>query len=359
MPKSKIKLMFWALPPVILGIFVASFIFNNISFERAPQTAEVNNAVETIPSPSVLKEPEFVNLAFGGDTMLDRGVRHSVVKNFGGDYAQLFNNLDILKSFDVVFANLEGTASDQGKDLHNLYSFRMDPKVIPVLKNAGFSVLSVANNHVGDWGLPAYVDTLARLKENGILYTGGGNNKGEAETPAIIEKNGIKIGFLGFSDKGPNYMAAKENTAGILLASDPDFDNIIINASKQVDYLIVSFHFGEEYQTVHNARQEYLAHKAVDDGAKIIIGAHPHVPEDTEVYKNSFIAYSLGNFIFDQSWSKPTMQGIMLEIKLSKDGSMIVKKDTTQLNSAFQLEKVTVGKPQKITFPTAKNASAL
>ena len=164
----------------------------------------------------------------------------------------------------------------------------------------------------------------------------------------------MKIGFLAFSDVGPDNMAADDNTAGILLASDPNFDEIIQNASKQVDYLIVSFHFGTEYQTKHNDRQEYLAHRAVDDGAKIIIGGHPHVVEDTEVYKNSFIAYSLGNFIFDQSWSSPTMQGMILQMKLYKDGSITVKKDTTQLNSAFQLDKVTVGKEEKVKFQTVK-----
>jgi poly-gamma-glutamate capsule biosynthesis protein CapA/YwtB (metallophosphatase superfamily) len=79
----------------------------------------------------------------------------------------------------------------------------------------------------------------------------------------------MKIGFLGFSDVGPNSMAADANKAGILLASDPNFDEIVKNAAAQVDYLIVSFHFGIEYQTKHNARQEYLAHEAVDDGASL------------------------------------------------------------------------------------------
>jgi poly-gamma-glutamate synthesis protein (capsule biosynthesis protein) len=143
-------------------------------------------------------------------------------------------------------------------------------------------------------------------------------------------------------------MSAKTDKAGILLASDPDFDTIVENAAKQVDYLVVSFHFGEEYQNTHNLRQEELAHEAVDDGAKIIIGGHPHVPEDTEVYKNSFIAYSLGNFIFDQSWSASTMQGMILEIKLNKDGSMSIKKDTTQINSYFQIGGITQGAEQKI-----------
>ena len=145
-------------------------------------------------------------------------------------------------------------------------------------------------------------------------------------------------------------MEAGTEKSGLLLASNPRFDEIIKNASKQVDSLVGSFHFGDEYKTIHNKRQEELAHKAIDDGAKIVVGTHPHVVEDTEVYKNGYIAYSLGNFIFDQSWSKPTMQGMLLEIKLSKDGSMAVKKDITQLNSVFQIEKVIQGKEEKVKF---------
>src|SRR3989344_920586 len=196
-------------------------------------------------------EKDFVHFTFGGDIMLDRGVKNSIIKNFKGDYAALFEKLKFLKDSDVFFANLEGTASDKGVDRHNLYSFHMDPAVIGALAGAGVDILSVANNHVGDWGRLAYTDTLARLKENEILYTGGGMSDTEAKTPAIIEKYGMKIGFLAFSDKGPDYMEAGTDTAGLLLANDPDFDTIIQNAAKQVDYLVISFHFGEEYQTKH------------------------------------------------------------------------------------------------------------
>ena len=300
---------------------------------------------EKVVIPEV-KTPDFVKLIFGGDIMLDRGVKNSVVKNLGGDYSKLFDNLKMLKDFDIVFANLEGPASDKGRDKRNLYSFRMDPQVIDVLKDAGINIVSFANNHVGDWRSTAFTDTLARLKESGILYTGAGMNSVEAETPTIIEKHGMKIGFLGFSDVGPNDMKVGANQAGLLLASNLRFDEIIQNATKLVDYLVISFHWGDEYKSKHNKRQEYLAHRAIDVGAKIAIGHHPHVVQDFEVYKNGYIAYSLGNFIFDQSWSEPTMQGMLLEIELHKDGNMSVKKNTFQLNNFFQPEKITTGEEE-------------
>lgn len=323
-------------------LFVAIVLFSPIFFLEEEKIVT--------PIVPVIKNPDFVSLIFGGDIMLDRGIKNSVNKNFQGDYSALFENLEILKKSDIAFANLEGPVSDIGKDMHNLYSFRMNPKIMPILKNAGFSILSVANNHVGDWGRDAYTDTLIRLKENKIFYTGGGKSANEAETPIIMEKYDIKIGYLGFSDVGPNWMKATENESGILLASNPRFNEIVQNASKLVDHLIVSFHFGEEYQTKHNIRQEYLAHKAIDAGAKIVIGHHPHVIEDTEIYKNGFIAYSLGNFIFDQSFSENTMQGMLLEIKLDRDGSMAVKKNISKLNKIFQPEKIISEKEETKEF---------
>ncbi len=331
---------------------ILKYLKKNVYYGGASD-ASTNWVQEKVGMPNI-KDPSFVTLTFAGDIMLDRGVENSVRKNFNNDYSKLFEKSkefsNLIETSDVMLANLEGTVSDQGVDQKNLYSFRMDPTVIPALRGAGIDVLSVANNHVADWGRIAFTDTLSRLKENEILYTGGGNNILEAKTPVIIEKYGVKIGFLGFSDKGPDYMKATAEKAGVLLANDPDFDEIIKNASKQVDYLIVSFHFGEEYETTHNKRQENLAHSAIDDGAKLVIGHHPHVVEDTEIYKNGYIAYSLGNFIFDQSWSAPTMQGMILKVRLFRDGSMFVQKNATQLNSVFQIEKITRGKEEMVKF---------
>src|SRR3989344_5369350 len=247
---------------------ILGYLKKNIYYgEKIEEKVALQRVEEVVIAPiPEIKEPDYVMLAFGGDLMLNRGVRNSVMKNFGGDYSALFEKMDILRKSDIVFANFEGTASDQGNDLGNLYSFPMDPQVLPALKGAGFSILSVANNHIGDWGRLAFYDTLSRMKENEILYTGGGITRDEAERPAIIEKYGMKIGFLAFSDKGPELMRAGTDNGGILLANAPRFDEIVARATSQVDYLIVSFHFGEEYQTKHNARQEELARRAIDAG---------------------------------------------------------------------------------------------
>ncbi|MFA7285507.1 MAG: CapA family protein [Candidatus Paceibacterota bacterium] len=324
---------------------ILKYLNNNVYY-GGEKDATADWIKEKLNIPSI-KEPDFISFSFLGDMMLDRGVRSSVNKNFNGDYSSLFTKMEVLKKSDIVFANLEGPASDQGKDLRNLYSFRMDPDIIPALKGAGISIVSVANNHAGDWGREAFIDTLNRLEENEIQYTGGGISK-DAESPTIIEKYGMKIGFLGFSDVGPQNLSAKPDTIGILLANNPRYEEIIKNAKSQVDYLIVSIHWGDEYKTTNNSRQESLAKKAVDAGAKLIIGHHPHVIQNTEVYKDSLIVYSLGNFIFDQKFSENTMQGMLLELKLWRDGSIDYKKNTVKLNKVFQPDQIIQGKEEKL-----------
>ena len=278
-----------------------------------------------------------ITMSFVGDIMLDRGVRYSVKTNFGGDYSRMFDHTDMIKQSDLAFANLEGPASDKGTDLHNLYSFRMDPAVLDVIRTAGFDVLSFANNHVGDWGRPAFEDTMARMDTTGLQYVGAGMTKSLAVQPKIFTIKGMKIGMIGFTDVGPDSLAATDTESGILLASDPDFQKIITDAKKQVDELIVSFHWGEEYQE-HTPRQTMLAHEAIDAGANVIIGAHPHVPQAVETYHGGLIAYSLGNYIFDQAFSKETMSGMLIKLTFDAKSKTLKRYDkySIQLSPEFQ-----------------------
>ncbi len=297
-------------------------------------------ATETNIAPQVLPAPS-ITLGFAGDIMLARGVASQVKKNLGGDWNKLFLNAGFLAEPDVTFANLEGPVSDRGLDRHNLYSFRMDPSVVPALKAAGIDIVASANNHIGDWGPDALADTITHLRAGGIATCGIGMNKSEAETPAVFARDGYTVGFLCFTDVGPNDMAATETTPGILLASDPDYDGIIKRAAEQVDALIVSFHWGEEYQAKHNSRQEELARRAIDSGAAMVEGEHPHVAEDTDTYRGAPIFYSLGNFIFDQAFSKETTHGLFITAAISgKSVSDIATHITTyDKNFAPRLEK--------------------
>ena len=322
---------------IVLIIILAGEIFSlgkNLAVSPYSQTAQVINT--TVEPPKT----KTTILYFVGDIMLARGVKSSVLKNFNGDYSRLFENLSPLKDADILFGNLEGDVSNVGNNVGSKYSFRMDVAVLPVLKDAGFDIVSFANNHVGDWNMSAFKDTLSRLDEIGILKSGAGINKSDAETPAIIEKNGTKFGFISFTDVGPNWLEAKADNPGILLASNPNFADIIKNAKTKCDVLIVTFHFGVEYKTIHNQRQEDLAHTAIDNGADMIVGGHPHVIEDISEYNGKPIVYSLGNFIFDQYFSKETMRGMLYSAEF--DGANLIKTDQKiiTLNKFFQPEGI-------------------
>jgi LAS superfamily LD-carboxypeptidase LdcB len=282
------------------------------------------------------EEPVVTKIYFVGDIMLARGVESSVNKNFNGDFSELFKNVPELKEADILFGNLEGPISNNGNNVGSIYSFRHKLLILPALKEAGFDVLSFANNHVGDWNVKAFNDTLTHLKDYGILVTGAGENKVVAETPAIIEKNDIRFGFIGFSDVGPNWMQAKESSSGILLASDPNYASIISKAKEDCDFLFVSIHFGEEYKKTHNKRQENLAHTAIDNGADMVIGHHPHVIQDIQEYKGKIIIYSLGNFIFDQYFSEDTMKGMVFEIVFEDGGITTTRQKEVILNRSYQ-----------------------
>lgn len=281
---------------------------------------------------------DVVNLAFIGDLMFDRGVKSSVIKNFNGDYIKLFDNLKDIKDADIAFANLEGPISLRGKNVGSKYSFRFEPIIAQVIKNAGIDIVSFANNHVGDWSLQAFEDTLNHLREQNVLFTGAGNNKKLASEVTIIESKGIKIGFLAFSDVGPNWIETQEHESGQLLASDPNRLLYIQNAKKKVDILVVSYHWGDEY-VVHNTRQTTLAYSSIDNGADIIIGHHPHVIQDIEIYNNKLIAYSLGNAIFDQYFSEETMKGMLLLVQVNKKGIVSHTKKIFSLNKEYQPQK--------------------
>lgn len=310
----------WVGVVIVLAIFVI-FLKSNFGKQWLGSIGTKTPIVST--APVVQKQPEVlksVHMIFVGDIMLDRGVKSSVTKNYGGDFSKLFGNIPLLRDADIAFANLEGTVTDVTDNTGSKYSFQMNPDVLPVLKNLGFDMVSFANNHVGDRNVAGFVDTLKRLNENKIAFTGAGSTKPEAQQVKIIEKNGMKIGFLGFSDVGPDWIAATETNPGILLASDPNRLEIIKSAKSQVDFLIVSYHWGVEYKPF-TARQKSLAESSIDAGADLIIGTHPHVIQDYQKYKGKLIFYSLGNFMFDQPFSPETMHGLMVDVTIDPDGN--------------------------------------
>ncbi len=318
-------------------LWAEAFNSNELVIVNALPSAFVDQrATAILISPPLPPLPAPLTLSFVGDVMLARGVERSVEKNGGNDWSWIFQEVTALRGSDILFGNLEGPISARGQNVGSQYSFRFDPAVADALAGAGFDVLSVANNHAGDWTRTAFTDTLDHLNRVGIIAVGGGLNAAEAKAVKIIERDGKKIGFLAASDVGPAWLTATPEQSGILLANDPNLAAIISAAASSVDTLVVSFHWGDEYKPVSNARQQKLARLAIDAGAKIVIGHHPHVAQEIEYYQGGLIAYSLGNFIFDQYFSPETMRGTVLHVKLLNNQIDKVETEIAILNEYFQ-----------------------
>ena len=304
----------WAL----LGIaIVAGFIGGRLEWRHnavASGAIDSASAITAVSDTSTV--PHFI-LGFAGDISIDNTIAANVKKNDKGDYSQLFANTDFLQSPTVTFANLAGPASDKGADTKVSGSIRMNPGIIPALKSAGVDVISLANSHAEDWGRPAFEDTITRLQKNGVLVCGAGMNKTDASTPAVIQEDNYRIGYLCFSDTGPADLAASASTSGILLANDPDFDTIVTAAAHGVNALVVSFDWGTPGQATHSSEQEQLADKAIDDGAAMVVGYGPQVPQEIDEYHGKPVVYSLGSFLFDQSASKTPLSGTFVTAALT------------------------------------------
>lgn len=286
---------------------------------------------------SLVTEKKISTLLFVGDIMLNRGVEWEIKKEGSNDFKFPFLEIaDELEETDILFGNLEGPISDKGQKVGSIYSFRMDPKVIDGLVFAGFDLLSLANNHVFDYSRIAMEDTFSRLKEAGIDYVGGGFNETEAYSPRIKEVKGENIAFLAFTNLGSPYWEAKGGRSGIAWLEKDRLEKAIKNAKEKADLIIVSMHFGDEYRKSPTLEQKELAHFAIDSGADLVIGHHPHVIEPVEKYKGGYIAYSLGNFVFDQNFSEETMKGLMLKVLVRGKKIQEVIPVEFKINNFFQ-----------------------
>lgn len=254
------------------------------------------------------EEPQRIIFFAVGDIMLDRGVEYMTEGDFKFPFLKI---KDCLHKADLLFGNLESVISDKGENVGSIYSFRAEPEAIEGLVFAGFDIISAANNHAFDYGRTALEDSLKRLKEAGIEYVGAGFSEDEVKSGILIEIKEAKIGFLAYTDQGSEYWEAKGDSSGIGWIRESIKEDI---QNMESDLIFVSFHFGEEYQKEPSEKQEYFAKLAIDSGADLVIGHHPHVTQPVVKYKNGWIAYSLGNFVFDQYFSEETMTGLILEV---------------------------------------------
>lgn len=271
----------------------------------------------------VKPEPPELRFVAVGDIMLGRGVGYWIEKK--GSYEMAFEKVKSnLNVGDVVFGNLENplTSSTKGLDKNRKIVLKAKPEAMTALKSAGFNLVSLSNNHILDYYEKGLFDTMELLDQNGIVHAGGGRNLDEARKLAVIEKNGLKIGLLAYTDMaeitfaGDPYIsfAAGPEKSGVVPRKYETIKEDILKARDQVDLLAVSLHWGVEESFNITPEQVEFAHKLIDDGADLILGHHPHQFQGIEIYNGKPILYSMGNIIFDQN-ERENMESFIVDMK--------------------------------------------
>jgi poly-gamma-glutamate capsule biosynthesis protein CapA/YwtB (metallophosphatase superfamily) len=264
-------------------------------------------------------------LLFAGDIMLDDGPGRTIAA--GGDPLAPFDA--ILRAADYRIGNLECPVAAGGAVLQRkLITFRARPEVLPKLQGR-FDAVSVANNHSGDYGQVAFVETLSHLQQAGINHVGGGSNLAEAHRPLWIERKGLKVALLAYNEFKPRSFEAGASWPGIAWSEDSHVVADIQAARKAgADIVIPYMHWGWEYEPKPDSRQQALAQKMIDAGASAVIGGHPHVTQGASLYRGKPIIWSLGNFVFDGFESAEPKKGWLARLRLDRKG--VVSFDTLQ-----------------------------
>ncbi|MBU1083103.1 CapA family protein [Patescibacteria group bacterium] len=294
---------------VIYGLWMAIGTTNDKSdkIEDANKAAEVNRTI---------------TLLAVGDINLGRLTGQKIIE---GDNNYAFEYLnEYLQKFDITFGNLESQLAELGGETQsptNEYRFAGPPGGADGLKEAGFDIVSTANNHMWDYGKTALFETMDNLDRVNVKYVGSARETNELYKPVIIEVEGKKVAFLattmilnGYEKAGAADYVAMADTEKLLPA--------IVQAKTEADFVVVSMHGGVEYRASPIQAQKDLAHKIIDAGANIVIGHHSHTANGVEEYKNGLIFYSLGNFAFWQPFGYWTEHSFIAEIELRPNGEV-------------------------------------
>ncbi|MDE2511596.1 MAG: CapA family protein [Elusimicrobia bacterium] len=220
---------------------------------------------------------------------------------------------------DIEFANLETPVTARGAKTPKKWNFRAKPRDLKIVREAGFNVLNIANNHVWDYGLEGFLDTLRALEKGDWTYVGGGRDRAAAEAVRRVEFDGLTVGIVGLTSTHPEAGWAGPDKPGVAYSDFDRIAGIVGRAKKECDVLVVSFHGGTELADDPNDIQKAVAHAAIDAGADLFLGHHPHVLQPLEIYKGKPILYSLGNFLF-VSPTPTTRPGVIARFRLGKDG---------------------------------------
>lgn len=287
------------------------------AIEREPSQNAENGQQEEVSNP---RKPEpIIQLLFTGDIILGRCVyEHQAAQD---DFTSAFSRLaPFLRRADLTIGSLDSPLSDVGQPIGCVRTFNLlaPSRSAGGLVYSDFDVVTVAGNHAKDCGSggracdEALTDTISNLNGVGIATVGAGDSLAHARAPAIVSVQGVDFAFLGYEDVAPYYHAF-DGVPGTAPLEEPFLAEDVADAKARADVVVVLPHWGQEYTSLPTERQIHLARRAVEAGATLVVGNHPHWVQAGERLGPGFVAYALGNFVFDQDWSLETQQGAMLQ----------------------------------------------
>lgn len=254
-----------------------------------------------------------------GDVLMANWLEPLLLKNPAYPYADP-EIRKILAQGDLVLGNLEAPFSQRGEIyVEKQFTFRCHPETVATLTAGGFDFVSLANNHIMDYGPEALEDTIAVLNKHGISHAGAGRNLKEARRPAVLEQNGLRVAVLAYNNTFPLEFNAVAGRPGTARGVWEDIRDDVKKAAGLADLVIVSFHWSGERVKTPRDYQRSFGRLCIDAGAHVVFGHHPHVHQGVEVYKNGLIAYSLGNFIF-ATYSKNSRDSLILKVRMDRSG---------------------------------------
>lgn len=294
-------------------------------------------------------------LLAAGDVMLSRYVR-AVLEREGIGYPYT-DITGIARQADIAFANLENPVGRGTPMPFSGLVFRAEPEWLQGLKEAGFDVLSIANNHQSDNGREGIGQTIAYLRDAGFAFAGAGSTEQEARTPAMLEAGGQTVAFLAYGDSRFRQQVhfALPDAPGIALADPAVMKEDVERARREgANVVVVSLHAGEEYRNTPDRMQRALLEAAADAGADVVLGHHPHVIQPLELREESWIIGSLGNLVFDQMWSEAVRRGMMLQFRFEGESVREIEAIPVQIHG-FAQARIAQGIPRDLALESLEH----
>ncbi|MGH1564790.1 CapA family protein [Mumia sp. DW29H23] len=313
--------------PLLIGYVPVSVVDETVHAVRVGSVDPLRDlAAYPLRSDGPLPDPEVVTLAITGDIMLGRRVGDHL-RDTGGSTSVFRPFAERLAAADITVGNLESTLSQRGSPTQGGDSFGADPAVREGLRTAGFDVIGLANNHLGDFGDRAMLDTFALLRAAGLPYVGAGRDRAEAERPLVVERGGTSVGFLAVDSIGetPAATASAPGTSRLDMPprTGPMDEDRLARLARQVralaarvDTVVVMTHWGTQYTNAPEPSQRRVARVLARAGADVVVGGHPHWLQGLEQVGETLVVHSLGNFIFDMDFQRRTQEGAVLELVL-------------------------------------------